>query len=291
MNGATHNGRTVTHVALNRGRGRRRSSRNVALAYLVGAIASARGAVSVAPSADGTLADGGPFGVFDGIVDVADWSFNESSFEGAITLTRPTESAPGLEQRVVWEYVLPGGFQPPVTASLTLRLRGAPRFPAQATVVWVVAYPANALENATDFSAPAAAVVGVLPVAPFQPPTDYRLGVSAVVSDLLRNGAAAIGFRFQVDPATANVTSQAFVDALDSRPETKPTLTLDTAVPADFDNDSDVDRADFKSLTQCLLGPAVPVTVVCRRFDMDLDRDVDLEDAAAFDYFFGFFAD
>lgn len=247
----------------------------------------ANAAVNLTPVADGTLSDGGPFGVFDGIVDVADWSFNESSFEGAITLTRPTEVAPGLEQRVVWEYAVPVEFHAPLTATLTLRLRGAPRFPALPAEVQVLAYPANAVESTGDFSVPGAVVIGSILVAPFQAPTDFKLGVSVAISELLRDGPVAVGFRFQVDPHTSNAASQAFVDALDSDPASKPTLTIDSAVPGDSNNDADVDATDWKAFSACVHGPGSTVPTECRKFDADLDRDVDVKDVVAFEYFFG----
>ena len=126
---------------------------------------------------------------------------------------------------------------------------------------------------------------------PFQAPTDYKLGVSVAVSELLRNGSVAVGFRFQVDPGTSNVASQAFVDALDSDPATKPTLSIDSAVPCDSDDDSDVDATDWKAMMACVHGPNSTVSTVCRKFDSDLDRDVDLKDLVAFEYFFGFSGD
>ncbi len=260
-------------------------------ACLVGTILplTAFAAQNISPSADGTLADGGPFGPFDGIVDVADWFFNESSFEGAITLTRPTDSAPGLEQRVVWEYQVPPSFHAPLTATLSLRLRGAARFPAPPTEVQIVAYPADSLETVSDFSVGSTVVVRTISVAPYQPATDYVVGVSEVVSAILDAGATAVGFRFQVNPLTPNASSQAFVDAIETDLTTKPTLRLDAAVPGDSDGDGDVDAADFHAFAGCLSGPGSSVVAVCRKYDFDLNGAVDLRDFSAFDHFRAYF--
>jgi len=57
------------------------------------------------PVADGTIVDGGAYGAFDGVPDVADWEFANTGYQGAITLT--TESpASSMDSRVVWEYNL-----------------------------------------------------------------------------------------------------------------------------------------------------------------------------------------
>ena len=68
------------------------------------------------------------------------------------------------------------------------------------------------------------------------------------------------------------------------------TVLLDTCVANDFDCDGDLQLDDYVGLADCLNGPnqlpapSFPTTVVdcLAAFDSDSDRDVDLEDAAAF---------
>jgi hypothetical protein len=51
----------------------------------------------------------------------------------------------------------------------------------------------------------------------------------------------------------------------------------------DYDGDGHVDLADFVWLPDCLTGPnAGPIIAGCEAFDFDVDKDVDLEDFAAF---------
>ena len=97
----------------------------VVLGLLAGAPALAA-QETVQPSADGTLAEGGSHGEFQTppIPDAADWTFDQSGWENAITLTLETPES-FLEQRMVWEYDLSGvSLAPPVTATLTFTLRG-----------------------------------------------------------------------------------------------------------------------------------------------------------------------
>ena len=83
----------------------------------------------VRPGADGTLADGGVYGTLDGVADNWDWTFNQSSYEGAITRSTGP-GGPPLEQRVVWEYNLAVVSIPsPVRAMLHFTLRGAAVYP------------------------------------------------------------------------------------------------------------------------------------------------------------------
>lgn len=181
---------------------------------------------TVRPVADGTLVDGSIYGEFDGIPDDWDWTFDASGYEGAITLGTALPAS-SLEHRVVWEYnlstVTP---EPPVYATLTFTIRGAPVFPMPDTVVHVYSYPADLLEMPEDFGAEPAVLQGSVTVEPFQAPTVYTLDVSRAVNAALRSGDARIGFRFQVNPDTPHTRNQAFIDALDEEPETKPFLSI-----------------------------------------------------------------
>jgi hypothetical protein len=233
----------------------------------------------VYPSADGTIVDGGGYGLFDGLGDSADWTFNDTSYEGAITLSHsPLE----IEQRVVWEFNLSATGTPPVTAKLTFTLRGAARFPALPAPVQIYSYPADLVENLSDFSAAPNGLVAELPIQPYQPPTTYQVNVSALVNEVITTGIRRVAFRFQIDPLAQDLANQAFIDALDSDPATKPFLTIVKQMPGDYDNDLDVDLDDFAKLPPCMFGPDVAVPSACRIMDDDLDTDVDIADFAAF---------
>lgn len=244
--------------------------------------AAAPSADTLYPVADGTIVDGGIYGPFDGTPDAWDWSFNESGYEGSITRStvRPESS---LEHRVVWEYDLRGrNLRPPVAASLSFTIRGAPVFPLPDTPVHVYAYPADLVESPGDYSVGPAVYQGRVTVVPFQPPTDYSLNVARAVEEAVRSGRNMVAFRFQVDPNTPQTRHQAFIDALDSEPDTKPALRVETAMPCDDDRDGDVDLADFAGFFECLSGPdAETVPRECHIFDTDGDQDVDLMDYAA----------
>ena len=78
----------------------RRGARSWSLVLLMGlsiALPVKAAEQIIKPVASGTIADGGTHGPFGGGPDAADWFFNESSFEGAITLV--LEPPPALEQR------------------------------------------------------------------------------------------------------------------------------------------------------------------------------------------------
>jgi hypothetical protein len=229
---------------------------------------------TIPPTADGTIIDGGARGPFDGVPDFADWSFNQSSSEGAITLSA------SVEQRIVWEFNLTVAPSPPITAYFSFAIRGAARFPAHPAQVLVYAYPADLIENLADFSAEPSILVAEKLVVPFSPLTTYVVDVSSVVNERLSAGAPRIGFRFRIDDECES--GQAFFDALDSEPATKPFLTLQNRVPGDFDADGDVDSVDLDKLDDCMSGPGLPVFAACRVCDGDLDLDVDLEDAEVF---------
>lgn len=228
----------------------------------------------IAPTADGTIVDGGTRGPFDGSPDFADWSFNESSSEGVITLSA------AIEQRVVWEFNLATAPAPPITAYLSFALRGAARFPAEPAQVQIVAYPADLVENITDFDAGPGVLVAEKLIVPFSPITAYVLDVSSVINERLGAGVRRVGFRFQIDDETES--GQAFFDVLDSDPSSKPFLTLQNRVPGDFDADGDVDSDDLTKLGECMSGPGLSVFAACRVCDADLDLDVDLADAEVF---------
>ena len=244
-------------------------------------------AQTVYPSKDGTLVDGGFYGPFDGIADDADWSFNESSFEGSITLS--TGSRSSIEHRVVWEYNLSGvTFSPPVSATLFFTIRGAPAFPRPDVDVYVYAYPADLQETLSDFNMGPALVQGSVMVSPYQPPTEFTLDVSNAVSSALIHGENMVAFRFQIDPAAPGSTNQVFIDALDNTPTTKPYLVIDEGgpVPGDVDGDGDVDLNDFANFPACMKGPSIIATSQCQDFDFDQDGDVDLVDFSLFQSYF-----
>ena len=54
----------------------------------------------------------------------------------------------------------------------------------------------------------------------------------------------------------------------------------DPAIPADFDNDGDVDQNDVDAFEACASGPAVPLTPGCEDKDFDDDNDTDQSDFA-----------
>lgn len=245
-----------------------------------------RGAdLTIYPAADGTLVDGGEDEVFDGTADSADWSFNDTSFEGTITLA-PHDTFP-FENRLVFEYNLNTvTAHPPVAAVLTFTLRGPPIFPSDAAVVHVYSYPADLLESLGDFAAGPAILEAIVIVEPFQIAT-YTVDVGESVSAALVSGGQKVGFRFQIDPDSADLANQqAYLDALDSAPATKPFLTVRNRRYADYDDDDDVDWIDYAALAGCLKGPGILVGSGCLVFDGDFDNDVDLLDAQSFERVF-----
>jgi hypothetical protein len=237
---------------------------------------------TIYPSADGTLGDG-VAGPFDGVADDADWYFNQSGYEGSIALRLVEDTS--FEHRVVWEYNLSGvSLDPPVTASLTFTIRGAPIWPLPDVEVHVYAYPADLLETLDDFSSEPTELQGFVTIVPYQDPTEYAIDVSGVVSDALTTGEDKVAFRFQVDPDTVETRQQAFIDAIDSDPTTKPYLTITEGPPGPGDGNGDgvVDLADYALFFDCLTGPEMPAPAGCGAFKFDADLDVDLADFAAF---------
>jgi len=60
------------------------------------------------------------------------------------------------------------------------------------------------------------------------------------------------------------------------------TLALGAGAPADFDNDCDVDGADFDALANCFSGAEIPFDSGCEEKDLDQDDDVDQTDFGMF---------
>lgn len=254
----------------------------VAALSMLGGSATAVGML-IYPGKDGTLADGGTYGPFDGVADDADWYFNESSYEGSITLST------SVEHRVVWEYSLAAvTLGPPVSATLTFTIRGAPIWPFPDVDVHVYSFPADFQETLDDFASGPADLQGSATVQPYQDPTEYVLDVSAVVNAALVSGGDLVAFRFQVDPGTSEPANQAFVDALDTDPTTKPYLTITEWVPSPGDGNGDglVDLADYVLFADCMDGPEVAAATGCEAFQLDPDADVDLADFAEFQSLF-----
>ncbi len=250
-------------------------------------VASAGADQTIYPVKDGTIVDGGIFGPFDGVPDDRDWSFNGSSYEGAITLTTDPPAS-SLEGRVVWEYSLSSvALAPPVSATLTFTLRGAPIFPLPDVHVHVYSYPADLVESDDDFSAGPAVFQGSAIVGAFQSPTVFSVNVSDVINESLASGSDRAAFRFQVDPQTVNTVNQAFIDALDSDVTTKPFLTIGEGGlpgPGDYDGDGDVDLVDFAQFSNCETTGGAGAG--CDVFDFDTDGDVDLSDFSVFQVVF-----
>lgn len=255
----------------------------------IGAALSAQAAPQTFyPTKDGTLADGGGFGPFDGAADDADWYFNQSSYEGSISRSVSTPQS-STEHRVVWEYNLATvTLTPPVSATLFVTIRGAPVYPRPNAPVHVYAYAADLQETLGDFSIAPIGLMGVIEVPPYSAPTVYTVDVSSAVGFVLASGAKKIGIRFQIDPQSGSVADQAYIDALDSDATTKPRLVVDEAppVPGDIDGDGDADLDDFAGLPACMDGPNVAVGGACEAYDLDADSDVDMDDYGIFQTYF-----
>ncbi len=75
-------------------------------------------------------------------------------------------------------------------------------------------------------------------------------------------------------------------DSNDLCPNTVPGAPVDgdgcpsPAIPADFDNDGDVDGDDVDAFEACASGPAVPIAGGCESKDLDNDGDGDQSDFA-----------
>jgi hypothetical protein len=59
-------------------------------------------------------------------------------------------------------------------------------------------------------------------------------------------------------------------------------LTLKTTVAADFDQDCDVDPADYDLFAACISGPGASHASECSTEDLDIDEDVDQVDFGLF---------
>jgi hypothetical protein len=235
------------------------------------------GEMLITPSADGTIVDGGAIGPFDGQPDQADWTFNESGYDGLIT--RVVTASSGLEHRLVFEYDLRNvNFAEPVTAALTFTLRGSTRFPAAPAPVAVHAFTGDLVESMSDFHAGPVTTAAILYVPAFQPTTTYTINVSSIVNARLRDSAMAVAFRFQIQPYSSESADQAFMDAIDADEKTKPLLLLTDRIPGDFTGDGLVDLADALFFSECMRGPGRSVGIACRVCDLDYDADVDLRD-------------
>jgi len=229
--------------------------------------------VTVYSDKDGTIADGGIHGTFDGIPDKADWYFYGAGFQGAITLTS------SLEQRLVWEYDLSTlGFAPPVSASLTFTLRGAPRWPITDTDIHIYSYPADLRETLGDFSSGPAVLQDSVSIRSYQEPTEFVISVTDAVNDALQSGANMVAFRFQVNPDTPHSVNQAFLDAVDSDPATKPFISVEDRAPGDVTEDGIVDLFDYMLFYACMDGPGSTAAGDCVAFDLNYDGFVDLLD-------------
>ena len=182
------------------------------------------GGETIRPTADGTIQDGGINHDRDGIPDEWDWSFDDSGYQGAITMTTETPAS-SLDRRVVWEYDLSElETQPPAVAVLHFTIRGAPVFPMPDTEVHVYSFPADLAESPEDFGSEPTVLEGSVTITPYQQPTEFSLDVSDAVNEALIGGVNAVAFRFQVNPDTPHDRNQAFIDALDDEPSTKPYL-------------------------------------------------------------------
>jgi len=235
---------------------------------------------TVAPSADGTLVDGGDYGTFNGIADSADWSFNQSSFEGAITVSH--EGSSHIEHRLIFEFNLNSVTrQPPVVAGLRFKLRGAARFPAETAIVQVFAYPSDLAETLADFSAGPAQLLDEFNIAAFQPETVFEIDVSDHVNVALAETGKRVAFRFQL--AAPNLSAQAFMDAVETDPATKPNIVIYDSLAGDLDHDNDIDLDDYAVLADCMAGPESSFVAGCSGSDLNSDAHVDLEDIQIFE--------
>lgn len=234
---------------------------------------------TIAPTADGTLVDGGGYGPFNGTADAADWFFNQSSYEGAITLSHDGDSS--IEHRLVFEFNLSAiSTPPPVVAGLRFKLRGAPRFPAETALVEVFAFPSDLAETLGDFSAGPAELVGQVSVAAFQPETLFEINISDQVNAALASASKRVAIRLQLTPSTQS--AQAFLDAVDTDSATKPSIVLYSSLAGDFDHDGKLDVADLSFLISCMAGPGIRYGTGCSPCDFNGDLDVDLADLRSF---------
>ncbi|MBN1510819.1 MAG: SUMF1/EgtB/PvdO family nonheme iron enzyme, partial [Phycisphaerae bacterium] len=97
----------------------------------------------------------------------------------------------------------------------------------------------------------------------------------------------SLGFRV-VQAAEADSDGDGVPDSEDQCPNTVPNAPVDVngcpdpAIPADFDNDGDVDNDDYDAFEACASAPAVLLTPGCEAKDQDGDEDVDQADFSIF---------
>ncbi|UCG33317.1 MAG: hypothetical protein JSU68_01555 [Phycisphaerales bacterium] len=248
-------------------------------------------AVNVYPTAGGTIADGGIYGTFDGSPDNWDWTFNQSGYEGAITLT--TQTLPSSqENRVVWEYDLRSLSLPsPLTATLVFIVRGGAAEPMPDAEIHVYSFPSDLMETAADFGAGPAMLRGSVTVAARQAPTEVTVNVTDAVREAV-NGTKKVAFRLQINPSTPHAKNQAFIDALDSDYTTKPRLSINEGLAGDFDGDGHVTLVDFATFAVCFSMPVSTGGPGCspstaQACDLNGSGTVDLADFSTFALNFG----
>jgi len=226
----------------------------------------------------GTLADGGLYGVFDGVADAWDWTFNGyGGFEGVLTLMHGASDRP-LEQRVVWEYNLSSlPADAAVSAVLNFTVRGAPIYPFPDMTVHVYSYPSDLAETTADYNAGPAILAASVVVPPYLE-TSYRINITETVVKAVRQGGR-LALRFQLAPDSPYDGNQAFMDCVDTDDSTKPLLTVPTTAYGDENGDGSIDASDFALFPACMLGPGVALDAACAVFDFDVDGDVDTIDA------------
>jgi hypothetical protein len=103
-------------------------------------------------------------------------------------------------------------------------------------------------------------------------------GTSTGEADPIDVGFAVAGLGVGVHYGTIEVADPAATNSPQSVD-----VTLTVKLPGDFDNDGDVDHADFGHIQLCLSGDTVPQPLAaCREAKFDGDSDVDDEDVALF---------
>jgi len=228
----------------------------------------------------GTLADGGLYGVFDGVADAWDWTFNGyGGYEGVLTLMQGDTARP-LEQRVIWEYDLSSlPADTALSAVLNFTLRGAPIYPFPDMTVHVYSYPSDLAETAADYNAGPATLAAVVVVPPYVE-SSFRVNITNTVVEAIRHAGGHLALRFQLAPDSPYDGNQAFMDCVDTDDSTKPLLTVPTTAYGDENSDGAIDLSDFPLFPVCMLGPQVAVDAACTVYDFDVDGDVDTVDAA-----------
>ncbi len=231
--------------------------------------------------ANGTIVDDDG----DGSPDLLDDNFDGSGKESwgvQLTYDAATNDL-SSESRVFFEYKLNSvSFDPPVLARLNFTLKGSTVFGVNGNVQ-LYSYPSDLVATLADYSGAPAVLQGAVSVVAYQPETAYSLCVSDAVDVALASGAAGIGFRFQIDPASEAALNHAHVVAYDGDaviPTIKPELSI--ALLGDANDDDVVDLVDFNAIAVCLKGPGASTSPLCRSLDLDCDGHTDLFDFARF---------